>query len=680
VTQPLLHLRAECACLKFRGARWLRGRLVPAAMAFLSMTAVQSPAGELDDLRASQPPAGGMWVDALDLGHLSQRRGTPRAGLTIRGKPIVLGGHTYPHGIGTRSISEFVIDLKGDAHRFVSMVGFDDVLKPGVGTVTFEVWADDTLVARSGVMRVGDAPKLLSADLRGARVLTLLVDDGGDTSNDDEVAWAGATIFLAQGAKTRPQPYVPPAEAPPAIAYTIESKRPAIHGARVTGATPGRPFLFRVPATGKRPLAFAATGLPAGLSIDASSGIISGKIREAGSSDVTLTVRGASGTARRKLRILAGDDALARTPPMGWNSWNVWGPAVDQQKVLEAAEWLDRSGLSSYGFQYIVIDDAWEGARGPTGELAPNKKFPDMRALADAVHARGLKLGIYSSPGPKTCEGFEGSWQHEAQDAATFAAWGVDFLKYDWCSYEEIVADHSLPELKKPYLVMRDALARVDRDIVYALCQYGYGDVWQWGAEAGGHLWRSSGDLLDTWSNLQSVGFRQAGRERWTKPGEWNDTDMLVVGTLGWGPNLRPTRLTPNEQMLHIALWALQAAPLFIGADLSKLDPFTLALLTNTEVIDIDQDPLGQAARRVWQDARREIWARPLVDGTMAVGLFNRGLAQSEITVDWSQLGLRGRQPVRDLWQRKDLGAFPEKFSATVPRHGVIFLKIGKPR
>jgi alpha-galactosidase len=296
------------------------------------------------------------------------------------------------------------------------------------------------------------------------------------------------------------------------------------------------------------------------------------------------------------------------------------------------------------------------------------------------VHARGLKLGIYSSPGPKTCEDFAGSWQHEAQDAATFAAWGVDFLKYDWCSYEELAGDRSLAELQKPYRVMHDALARVDRDIVYALCQYGYGDVWQWGAEVGGHLWRSSGDLLDQWANLESVGFRQAGRERWTRPGEWNDTDMLVVGTLGWGPNLRPSRLTPNEQLLHLSLWALQAAPLFIGADLAKLDTFTLSLLSNDEVIAVDQDPLGHAAGRVWSDARREIWARPLADGTMAVGLFNRGLQASQVTVQWAQLGLQGRQPVRDLWQRKDLDVAQDKFTATVPRHGAVLLKIGKPR
>lgn len=631
-------------------------------------------------LRGDAPPAGALWVEQIGLERMSQRRGSPRAARSLRDQPIRIGGVVYPHGIGTRSISEFVIDLHGNATRFEAMVGFDDAVRTGVGSVTFEVWADDTLISASGLMRAGDAPRPLSADLTGARVLTLLVDDGGDTSNDDEVAWAGAMIRLAHPPGPMPEAFTPPPEKPAVIAPLLSNREPAIHGPRVTGGTPGRPFLFRVPATGEGPLRFQARGLPAGLTIEAATGIISGKLAAAGESNVRIEVSGPGGKAARVLRIVAGPDALALTPPMGWNSWNVWGPAVDQQKVLDAADWLVRSGLAAHGYQYVVIDDVWMGQRNERGEIQPNAKFPDMRALADAVHARGLKLGIYSSPGPKTCEGSGGSYRHEAQDAATFASWGVDFLKYDWCSYEEIAPDHSLAELQKPYFIMRDALARVDRDIVYALCQYGYGDVWKWGAEAGGHLWRSSGDLLDQWANLQSVGFRQAGRERWTRPGEWNDTDMLVVGTLGWGPNLRPTRLTQNEQMLHLALWALQAAPLFIGADLSKLDDFTLALLTNDEVIDVDQDPLGRAAHRVWSDARREIWARPLSDGTVAVGLFNRGLAPAEVSVSWSQLGIGGRQPVRDLWRRVDLGKFAEKFSATVPRHGVVFIKIGKPR
>ncbi len=648
------------------------------ASPFLSIACIAA-AAPADPFRAGLAPPNAVWVDSLDLTRLQQRRGLPRAGRTIRDQPIQLGGLTYPRGVGTRSISEFVIDLHGQAQRFASVVGFDDAIRPGVGTVTFEVWADDTLVAASGLMRVGDAPKTLSADLKGARVLTLLVDDGGDTSNDDEVAWAGAHIVLAPNATAKPRPYDAPPEPPPAIAPLRRLPQPQIHGPRVTGATPGREFLFRVPATGTPPLRFAAEPLPAGLAIDPGTGIISGRIRDPGTTRVVLSVTGAHGTARRSLRIVAGPDALALTPPMGWNSWNVWGPAVDAEKVRDAALWLEKSGLAAHGFQYVVIDDAWSGKRNAAGEMAPNEKFPDMRALADAVHARGLKLGIYSSPGPKTCEGFEGSLGHEIQDAATYARWGVDFLKYDWCSYEEVAKDRSLQQLQKPYVLMRDALAKVERDILYSLCQYGYGDVWKWGEEAGGHLWRTSGDLLDLWSNLESVGFRQAGREPWSGPGHWNDTDMLVVGTVGWGPNLHPTRLTPNEQMLHLALWALQAAPLFIGADLSRLDDFTLALLTNDEVLDVDQDPLGKAGGRVRQEGRLEIWARPLADGTHAVGLFNRGLGPEAVTVRWADLGLAGSRHVRDLWLRKDLGAFEDSFTATVPRHGVVFVKIGRP-
>lgn len=630
-------------------------------------------------LRSQEAPPDSVWLDSLDLSKMVQRRDVPRAGRSLQNHPITLAGIVYPHGIGTLSISEFVIDLKGQAVRFETLVGIDDEIKNGRGSITFQVWVDDRKAADTGLIRAGDAPKYVSVDLTGARYLELFLDDGGDTSNDDNTDWAGALIRLKPGATAKPEPYVRPAEQAPPI-HAAVSEKPAIHGPRVTGGTPGRPFLFLIPATGEGPLTFSAKNLPAGLALDPKTGIISGALERAGRTEVQLTVTGPKGSATRPLTIAGSHDALALTPPLGWNSWNVWGRAVDDAKVRAAADWMVKSGLAAHGFQYINIDDGWEGQRDAGGEIRPNAKFPDMKALADYVHSKGLKLGIYSSPGPRTCEGLEGSYRHEAQDAATFARWGIDLLKYDWCSYDGIAKNDSLAELQKPYLVMRDGLAKTGRDIVYSLCQYGMGNVWEWGADVGGNYWRTSGDLTDVWSNMSSVGFRQAGREKFSKPGHWTDPDMLVVGKVGWGPNIHDTRLTPNEQITHITLWSLQAAPLLIGCDLSQLNEFTTALLTNDEVLDVDQDPLGKAASRIWQRERLEVWARPLWDGTMAVGLFNRGLRDAKMTVKWSELGLTGRQMVRDLWLHKDVGEFTGSFSARVPSHGALLIKVGRPK
>jgi len=337
-----------------------------------------------------------------------------------------------------------------------------------------------------------------------------------------------------------------------------------------------------------------------------------------------------------------------------------------------------KSGLTAHGYQYINIDDCWEGTRDARGEIRPNEKFPDMKALADFIHERGLKFGIYSSPGPKTCAGFEGSFGHEEQDAQTYARWGVDFLKYDWCSYGQIAKDDSLQELQKPYRLMREALDRCGRDIVYSLCQYGMGKVWEWGAQVGGNLWRTTGDIGDTWSAISSIGFSQNGLEKYAGPGRWNDPDMLQAGFLG-GALPRPTRLTPNEQIAQMTLWSLIAAPLILSCDLSRLDQFTLDLLTNDEVLDVNQDPLGKAAGCRAKDGLKEIWARPLFDGTLAVGLFNLSSERMTVTARWPDLGLKGRQPVRDLWQQKNLGVFEGSFAAEVPAHGAAMVKIGKP-
>jgi alpha-galactosidase len=449
--------------------------------------------------------------------------------------------------------------------------------------------------------------------------------------------------------------------------------KPDINGPRVVGATPGRPFLFRIAATGEGPLTFSAKSFPAGLTLDSKTGIISGTLEKAGTTVVELRVRGPKGNARRKLTIIGGDHKLALTPPMGWNSWNVWGTAVDAEKVRQAADGLVKSGLAAHGYQYINIDDTWEGTRDGSGEITANQKFGDMKALADAVHSKGLKLGIYSSPGPETCAGFPGSFGHEEQDARTYARWGIDYLKYDWCSCKS-------KDLKEPYRVMRAALDKVDRDIVFSLCQYGMGNVWEWGPEVGGNLWRTTGDITDRWESMAGIGFGQNGREKYAGPGHWNDPDMLVVGKLGWGRNLHASRLTPLEQSTHITLWSLLAAPLLIGCDLSQIDSFTLDLLTNDEVIDVDQDPLGQAASRRAQNGATEVWARPLWDGTLAVGLFNRGEQATMVTASWSDLGLKEFQPVRDLWQRRDLGNISGSFVTRVPAHGAVLVKIGQPR
>ena len=645
-------------------------------------------------LDGASPPANAVWVDALDLGTTIGGR-TPRPGLAAFGRPargsspaiadpaITIGGTVYSHGLGVTAGSELWVDLGGKAKRFVADAGIDDVARARGGSVTFEVWVDGTKRFDSGVIRAGQPATPISVDLTGGRKMILFVSDAGDGSAGDVADWGGAAIVMADNAAP-PVASSPPVDPMPVIASS-RTDAPRLNSPRITGATPGRPFLFRIPASGRGPLTFRAKNLPAGLRLDARTGIITGALERAGRTTTTVTVTGPAGTATGAFTIVGGIHSLALTPPLGWNSWNVWGPTVTDAKVRAAADALVSSGLAAQGYTYVNIDDAWEGPRDANGEITSNEKFPDMKALTDYVHSRGLKIGIYSSPGPRTCQQrFAGSYQHEAQDAHTWAKWGFDYIKYDWCSYSDIEPTRNglppLPALQKPYRLMRSVLDGLDRDFVFSLCQYGWGNVWTWGADVGGNLWRVTGDITDTWSSMSSIGFAQTGHERYAGPGHWNDTDMLVVGKLGWGDTLRDTRLTPNEQLTHISLWALQAAPLIIGADLSQIDPFTTNLLGNPEVVAVDQDPLGKAAGRTLQHGRVEVWSRPLADGSMAVGLFNRDLVARTITVRWSDLGLSGSQPVRDLWRHENMGAKRDELSAVVPRHGVLLVKIGTPK
>jgi alpha-galactosidase len=358
----------------------------------------------------------------------------------------------------------------------------------------------------------------------------------------------------------------------------------------------------------------------------------------------------------------AQDGKIALTPPMGWNSWNYFACKVNDADIRAAADQIASNGMKDAGFIYVNIDDCWQGKRDENGEIHANAKFPDMKALSEYVHSKGLKLGIYSSPGPKTCAGFEGSQGHEEQDAQAYASWGVDYLKYDKCSWHGTV-----PEQIAAYKKMHDALVKTGRPIVFSLCQYGDDRVWAWGASVGGNSWRTTGDISPDYERMAYIGFGQNGLERFAGPGHWNDPDMLEVGN---------GKLTLNENKTHMSLWCLLAAPLLAGNDLTKMTPEILTILTNKEVIALNQDPAGIQGRRLEQEGPLEIWMKPLADGSKAVGLFNRGHTPAEMAVYFKDLRVGENSSVRDLWEHKDLGTFKDSFSSTVPPTGVVLVKV----
>ena len=689
-----------------------RARLLLVIASALSFTALlvafQTP--EIDALRAADAPANAVFVDALDMTPIAAvnppvlRRpgrggGRAAAGATPTPPPApvyALGGVTYPHALPMTSDRDMSIDLKGQALRFASMVGIDSSVAAGRGSVIFGIWVDGKKIIESGVMKGGDAPKLLTADVKGAKRLTLAVIDANDGTGSDTANWGGPLITLVPGSQDRPVVLPAVSEAMASIASS-KSAVPMLNYPRITGATPGKPFMFQIPASGEAPLTFSAKGLPDGLVLNAKTGLITGSLKQDGKTSVDITVGNAKGKATGTIAIVGGTHMLALTPPLGWNSWNAWGGIVTADHVKAAADGIVSSGLAAQGYTYVNIDDAWEGgwrtipnpnggtgrndptkSRDANGEIITNEKFPDMKGLVDYIHSKGLKAGIYSGPGNTTCQGLAASYQHEEQDARTWAKWGIDYLKYDWCGYPGNFNTNSpVPDLQKPYILMRGVLDKLDRDIVFSLCQYGWGKVWEWGKDVGGNLWRVTGDISDNWPSMSSIGFQQTGHEAFAGPGHWNDTDMLVVGVVSWGRGQQnPTNLTPNEQLTHISLWALQAAPLLIGADFTKIDEWTINLLGNREMLAVNQDVLGKAAGRKSSDGWTEVWARPLEDGSMAVGLFNRGPEAATVAVKWSDLGIAGSRMVRDIWQQKDLGRSTNEFSATVPRHGVVFVRI----
>ena len=635
---------------------------------------------------ARLPAATTVQLETLDLSKMRQSWGQPQVNRSMREQPLTIAGQLFAHGVGTHAHSTLWFDLGGGTERFQASVGVDDAAN-GSGSVEFLIYADGRKRWGSGVMRTGDRPKAVDLDLQGVETLLLRVNDGGDGISYDHANWAAARLIVS-GAQ--PVSIEAPREEP-VILTPKPGPAPRINGPTVYGCRPGNPFLYRIPATGQRPMQFSVTDTPEGLNVNAATGIITGTAPGRGEYEVRFRATNKLGADERTFRIISGD-RLALTPPMGWNHWYTHYDRITDQLMREAADVMVRSGMADVGYQYVSIDDCWMNApraddslrvgplRDEQGNILPNRHFPDMRALTDHIHAHGLKAGIYTSPGPLTCAGYAGSYQYEEQDARQFAEWGFDFLKYDWCSYGDIArADASLEGLQKPYRLMGELLRRQPRDMLLNLCQYGMGDVWQWGAEVGGHSWRTAGDLGFELDRVFEVALKNAEHRAWSMPGAWNDPDYIQIGYIGSARGMgqpRPCPLTPTEQYAFMSLWSLMAAPLFFSGDMNRLDEFTLNVLCNPDVIALNQDPLGQCARVLMLSEETFLMVKELADGSKAVGLGNRGEFENEVAVRWADLGVTGPRIVRDLWRQRDLAVRSEGFESIVPRHGVVLVQV----
>lgn len=484
---------------------------------------------------------------------------------------------------------------------------------------------------------------------------------------------------------------------------------PRINGAKIYGARPGSDFLYKVAATGDRPMTFSAENLPKGLKIDSGTGVITGKVKKAGTYNVTLKASNNLGEAKREFRIVIGEK-IALTPPMGWNSWNCWGNTVSHEKVMASAKAILESGLADYGWSYINIDDGWQGLRGgKENAIQPNVKFPDMKGLVDSLHTMGFKVGIYSGPWVATyaahigtqCDNADGTYEwvkkglvnenyrmvdpsgeltreklwysgkysFAAQDARQWAEWGFDYLKYDWNPHDW----YSMKE-------MHDELEKCGRDIVYSLSNSALlplaGEYVKYA-----NCWRTTGDIRDNWKSISGIGFgRNSSWAPYSGPGHWPDGDMMVIGNVGWGRKYHYTNLTPDEQYTHVTLWAMQASPLLIGCDMAVADKFTKSLLCNNEVIDINQDPLGYAATKIYGNSSYATYFKPLEDGSLAIAMFNLSETTQKIGFSPRSIGIIGNKIiVRDVWRQKDVAEMTndrDRFDTDVPPHGVVLVRV----
>jgi alpha-galactosidase len=462
---------------------------------------------------------------------------------------------------------------------------------------------------------------------------------------------------------------------------------PVINPPTIVGNYPNTPFLFTVPTQGMRPMKWIAKGLPLGLTLDESTGIISGIVRDSGKYDVMLTAENKYGITEGKLTIKIGD-LLALTPPMGWNSWNTFTDQICDSLIRQIADSMVSTGIRDLGYQYVNIDDLWQLIeRDDDGNIQINRvKFPNgIRAVADYVHSKGLKLGIYSDAARLTCGGVAGSYGHEEQDARAFAEWGIDLLKYDYC-YAPVSKDTAVVR----YTRMANALKKTSRSIVFSVCEWGQREPWTWAALSGGNYWRTTWDIRNAWyrdiydeqhNSIMQIMDINAPLAEYASPGHWNDPDMLVVGIYN-NPEAvvnvaGAMSCTDIEYQSHMSLWCLMAAPLLCGNDIRNMNQPTKEILMNREIIAINQDPLGKQAKKIRDDGDMEVFAKPLADGSWAVGLLNRSDKENKkIRVDWQEMGITGRWIVRDLWTHYELGKLRDYFEADVKPHQCVVVKL----
>ena len=642
-----------------------------------------------------------VWVDDLQMVSFSEGiRPVHTKGSYVK-DTILIGGARYQRGFGSITPAVLPFYLNGNARRFTAEVGVDDKGNKAI-PIRFYVVGDQKILFESGEMRVGDPAKKIDLNLKGIKRLGLLATDsvGGLKNKMTYCDWANAKFEMVPDSV----PKLIPNSDERVILTPASPQTPRINSPKVFGATPGNPFLYTISTTGKRPMHFFAEHLPTGLHLDAQSGIITGKVSKRGSYHTTLKAKNELGESVRELKIYIGD-TIALTPPIGWNGWNSWAEKLDREKLIASADAMVSKGLSNHGWSYINIDDSWQGPRGgKLNALQPNEKFPKIKEMVDYIHSLGLKAGIYSTPYVYSYAGYPGAssdfekggekhepikanrissgpigkFRFEKNDALQMAEWGFDYLKYDWR------IDVTSTER------MSEALKKSGRDVVFSLSNNApFEKAADWSRLS--NAWRTGPDIRDSWPSLYSLAFTIDKWAEFAGPGHWNDPDMMIVGNVSMGPSaLHPTKLTPNEQYSHVSIFSLLSAPMLIGCPIEQLDDFTLNLLTNDEVIEVDQDPLGKSARLVADENGIQIWVKPLEDGSYCVGLFNTAdygkTPQScfrwgnepikKFTFDFEKAGLKGKWLLRDLWRQKELGVFEGSFPTDIPHHGVILVRM----